>query len=90
MQNSNTNQHQWQNKSIYEPDLYAFLWDLNSIRKIDQSLMKLRKRTFFFCFPPPDFAGFDDGGGTLSFFGACNHDSESNDSDKNEEKRRDD
>ena len=30
-----------------------------------------RKRTFFFCFPPPDFAGLDDGGGTLSFFGAC-------------------
>jgi hypothetical protein len=28
------------------------------------------KRTFFFCFPPPDLAGFDDGGGTLSFFGA--------------------
>lgn len=27
--------------------------------------------TFFFCLPPPDFAGFDDGGGALSFFGAC-------------------
>lgn len=26
--------------------------------------------TFFFCFPPPDFAGLDDGGGALSFFGA--------------------
>jgi hypothetical protein len=25
---------------------------------------------FFFCFPPPDFAGFDDGGGAFSFFGA--------------------
>lgn len=25
---------------------------------------------FFFCFPPPDFAGLDDGGGPLSFFGA--------------------
>lgn len=31
-----------------------------------------RKRTFLLWFPPPDFAGFDDGGGTLSFFGACN------------------
>ena len=27
--------------------------------------------TFFFCFPPPDLAGFEDGGGALSFFGAC-------------------
>ena len=27
--------------------------------------------TFFFCLPPPDLAGFDDGGGALSFFGAC-------------------
>lgn len=26
--------------------------------------------TFFFCLPPPDFAGFEDGGGALSFFGA--------------------
>jgi hypothetical protein len=25
---------------------------------------------FFFCFPPPDLAGLDDGGGALSFFGA--------------------
>lgn len=28
--------------------------------------------TFFFCLPPPDFAGLDDGGGAFSFFGACN------------------
>jgi hypothetical protein len=27
--------------------------------------------TFFFCLPPPDLAGFEDGGGALSFFGAC-------------------
>jgi hypothetical protein len=26
--------------------------------------------TFFFCLPPPDLAGLDDGGGALSFFGA--------------------
>jgi len=28
--------------------------------------------TFFFCLPPPDLAGLEDGGGALSFFGACN------------------
>lgn len=28
--------------------------------------------TFFFCFPPPDLAGLDDGGGAFSFLGACN------------------
>ena len=27
--------------------------------------------TFFFCLPPPDLAGLEDGGGALSFFGAC-------------------
>ena len=27
--------------------------------------------TFFFCLPPSDLAGLDDGGGALSFFGAC-------------------
>lgn len=26
--------------------------------------------TFFFCFPPPDLAGFEDGGGAFSFLGA--------------------
>jgi hypothetical protein len=26
--------------------------------------------TFFFCLPPPDLAGFEDGGGAFSFFGA--------------------
>lgn len=26
--------------------------------------------TFFFCFPPPDFAGLEDGGGAFSFLGA--------------------
>ena len=26
--------------------------------------------TFFFCLPPPDFTGFEDGGGAFSFFGA--------------------
>ena len=30
--------------------------------------------TFFFCFPPPDLAGLEDGGGALSFFGACQMD----------------
>lgn len=29
-----------------------------------------KKLTFFFCFPPPDLAGLEDGGGALSFFGA--------------------
>ena len=29
--------------------------------------------TFFFCLPPPDWAGFDDNGGALSFFGAYNY-----------------
>ena len=33
------------------------------------TLPKNEKQTFF-CFPPPDFAVLDDGGGTLSFFGA--------------------
>jgi hypothetical protein len=27
--------------------------------------------TFFFCLPPPDLAGLEDGGGAFSFFGAC-------------------
>ena len=27
-------------------------------------------QTFFFCFPPPDLAGFEDGGGAFSFLGA--------------------
>lgn len=31
----------------------------------------VRTLTFFFCLPPPDLAGLDDGG-ALSFFGACN------------------
>ena len=32
---------------------------------------KQETRTFFFCLPPPDLAGFEEGGGALSFFGAC-------------------
>lgn len=28
--------------------------------------------TFFFCLPPPDLAGLEDGGAAFSFFGACN------------------
>jgi hypothetical protein len=38
-----------------------------------ESEEKFRKRdrvTFFFCLPPPDLAGLDDGGGAFSFFGA--------------------
>lgn len=29
--------------------------------------------TFVFCLPSPDWAGFDDGGGALYFFGAYNY-----------------
>jgi len=27
--------------------------------------------TFFFCLPPPDLVGLEDGGGAFSFLGAC-------------------
>jgi hypothetical protein len=39
-----------------------------------ESEQRFRKRdsvTFFFCLPPPDLAGLEDGGGAFSFFGAC-------------------
>lgn len=38
-------------------------------RKLNSNNLKVYS-TFFFCFPPPDLAGFDDGGGAFSFFGA--------------------
>lgn len=42
----------------------------NNKMKIERIYESFMGRTFFFCLPPPDLAGLDEGGGAFSFFGA--------------------